>query len=250
MIRFTVGVFILLVFFPACTSLKKEEALAPFKMETFKVESEGGCSSDTIACASFEVIYPTFPDLNEKVKGELQNSINKMIDGKEGKTIEEKGRDFISDFKKFEAELPDNELGWSSSTNVSVLIYSDSLISLQVDTDVFTGGAHGSHLVRYINIEPQTSRPFLLDSFLKPGYMEFLREAGEEEFRAERELGPEVSLEEAGFSFPDNRFSLNDNYGFSKEGIVFFFNGYEVAAYAEGPTAIVIPYEKLVGWYK
>jgi hypothetical protein len=80
--------------------------------------------------------------------------------------------------------------------------------------------------------------------------MEFLREAGEEEFRAERELGPEVSLEEAGFSFPDNRFSLNDNYGFSKEGIVFFFNGYEVAAYAEGPTAIVIPYEKLVGWYK
>jgi hypothetical protein len=249
MIRFVVGVFVIAIFVAGCTSLKKEEVLAPFKMETVKIESEGGCTSDTIACASFDVVYPSFPEMNEKVKSELQRLINNTVEGK-GNTLEQKGQDFISDFKKFQAEMPDNELGWSSSTDVSVLVYSDSLISLQVESDLFTGGAHGSHLVRYINIDPATGRPFLLDSFLRPGYAEFLREAGEIEFRNEHELNPGVSLEEAGFSFPNNQFSLNENYGFRKEGIVFFYNGYEVAAYAEGPTEIIIPYEKLAGWYK
>jgi hypothetical protein len=250
MIRLSVAVLGLAVFIGGCTSLKKEEVPAPFTMETFKVESEGGCASDSIACASFEVVYPIFPDMNEKIQGDLRNMINRMIEGEEGKTIEQKGQDFISDFKNFQTEMPDNELGWSSSTEVSVLVYSDSLLSLQVESDVFTGGAHGSHLVRFINIDPATGRPYLLDSFLRPGYIEFLGEVGEEEFRKERELDPGVSLEEAGFSFPENQFFLNGNYGFRKEGIVFFYNGYEVASYADGPTEIIIPYERLVGWYK
>jgi hypothetical protein len=249
MIRFVVGFLVIAIFVAGCTSLKKEESLAPFTFKTYKVESAGGCS-DSVACATFEVVYPVFPEMNEKVSAELLRLINNQIEGDEGKVLEQKGMDFILSFKKFQTEMPDNELGWSSSTDVSVLVYSDSLISLQVETDAFTGGAHGSHVVRYINIDPATGHPYLLDSFLRPGYAEFLREEGEAEFRNERELEPGVSLEEAGFSFPNNQFSLNENYGFRKEGIVFFYNGYEVAAYADGPTAIVIPYEKLAGWYK
>jgi hypothetical protein len=54
-----------------------------------------------------------------------------------------------------------------------------------------------------------------------------------------------VSSEELGPPF-----TLNDNYGFRKEGIVFFYNVYEIGSYAEGPTEILIPYERLEGWLK
>jgi hypothetical protein len=41
---------------------------------------------------------------------------------------------------------------------------------------------------------------------------------------------------------------MNDNYGFTTQGIVFVFNSYEIASYAEGPTEILIPYEKIRDW--
>jgi hypothetical protein len=57
-----------------------------------------------------------------------------------------------------------------------------------------------------------------------------------------------ASLLEHGFEFPRNKFKLNDNYGFTRDGIVFVFNSYEIASYAEGPTEIIIPYKKIRDW--
>jgi hypothetical protein len=235
-----------------CSTLK-EEVLPTYDMKSFLLESQPGCESDTVACAKFLVEYPHFTNLDTLANASIKKNIEFWLAGGaegEPKPMEVMGSDFMRDYGQFQRDMPDYGLGWNFTARVQVLVASDSLISLQVDVESFTGGAHGSYTTNYINVDPKTGTPYLLDSFLKPGYEEVLNELGERDFRRQRDLEGSVSLEEAGFNFPANQFRLNDNYGFRKEGIVFFFNSYEIAAYVEGPTEILIPYEELREWYK
>lgn len=77
------------------------------------------------------------------------------------------------------------------------------------------------------------------------GHEADLNRIAEKEFRKVREMKPEESLEDAGFWFENNKFSLNDNFAITEEGLIFYFNSYKVAApYAAGPTEIVLNYRE------
>jgi hypothetical protein len=89
-----------------------------------------------------------------------------------------------------------------------------------------------------------------LDNFFKPGYNDVLTNLGNKIFRQARQLADTASLSDNYFEFPEDKFQLNKNYGFKKEGIVFFYNSYEIAPYAAGPTEVVIPYEELKEWVR
>ena len=68
----------------------------------------------------------------------------------------------------------------------------------------------------------------------------------EEAFRQARELTPGESLSEAGF-FWGEPFQLPENWALTADGLYFFYNPYEVAAYAMGITEFTIPRAKLPG---
>jgi hypothetical protein len=245
--------FLLVSLLISCSQLaKKEESKPEYEMKSFHAESES-CKTDSIACATFDFTYPVFPKLDSNVQKVLADQLNLIVNNREQTkvtSIEEQGNAFIHDFAEMKNDVPDLGLGWYFKSDADVLIAADTLISVQVNVDMFTGGAHGMYNTHFINIDPKTGALYLIDSFLKPGYADYLTELGEEEFRKEQELSDTSSLEEAGFGFSEGKFQLNENYGFRKEGIVFFYNSYEVAAYATGPTEIIIPYEKLRGWFK
>ena len=73
---------------------------------------------------------------------------------------------------------------------------------------------------------------------------------GEQIFRQVKEIPDTASLNENYFEFADDTFQLNKNYGFRKEGIVFYYNNYEIAPYAAGPSEVLIPYERIREWLK
>nr|MCU0409966.1 RsiV family protein [Bacteroidales bacterium] len=75
-----------------------------------------------------------------------------------------------------------------------------------------------------------------------PGYENELNNTAEKIFRAEKQLSPDANLESEGFWFEGNKFYLNKNFGIKNDGLVFYFNSYEIAPYAMGPTEIKIPY--------
>lgn len=60
-----------------------------------------------------------------------------------------------------------------------------------------------------------------------------------------KQLGPDDDLGSAGFWFENNKFSLNDNFLILDSGLVFYYNNYEITAYAFGPTELEIPYTKI-----
>lgn len=236
------------------TREESESKALTFDMKTVRIESKGGCRSDSVACASFEVIYPEFYDLKPEVKEKLNKSINRAIayDNPEADefSIEEMGNQFVNDFDTFQSEFSENQFGWYFKTNFEVLFNADTLISLSAGSEFFTGGAHGGYTVYYVNMDPETGNPVTLQNVLKPGFENILNQAGEQAFRKVRELAPDDDFAEQGFEFPDGKFTLNENYGFKAEGIVFFFNSYEIAPYAMGPTEVLIPWESLVEFRK
>jgi hypothetical protein len=68
---------------------------------------------------------------------------------------------------------------------------------------------------------------------------------GEAEFRKLKELTKEADLGQAGFWFENNKFYLNDNFLITDSSLVFYYNNYEITAYAFGPTEIILPYSKI-----
>jgi hypothetical protein len=237
------------------TKTEERKVAISYEMKTFRLESKGGCSdNDTLACASFEINFPVFTGLPQPVLDSLAKEIAMSVSTgnpeMDSLSFEQDGRTFIAEFESFRAESPDFTMGWTFDATVEVSVNGDSLLSLVATNESFTGGAHGSYGTYFINLDPKTGKKITLSDLLKPGYESALIKAGEEEFRSSLEMSDSIIYSEEGYEFADDIFSLNDNYGFTKEGIRFVFNIYEIAPYALGAQDFVIPYEKMKDWLK
>jgi hypothetical protein len=239
----------------ACTKKgEKTERVITFQNKTFRVESPGGCKTDSLQCAFYEVTYPIFTGLDTAVAIQLKRDIDGTVSmgnpEAEGKAMEQIGAEFVQDYEDFRKESPDVPGGWYYKGHVTVETLIDTLLSLSVHEEYYAGAAHGSYGVYYINVNPRTGAEFTLGHLLRRGYQEALLKAGEKAFRHVRNLADTASLNANYFEFTDDKFQLNQNYGFKKEGIVFYYNNYEIAAFATGPTEILIPYEEIKDWLK
>lgn len=250
-----VGVFALL--FISCDVKEKKGEVSQqitFEMKTFKQESGSGCIGDSIVCASYEVAYPVFSGLDSAVANKIHQQITAMVSmgnpEMEGKPMDSIAADFFAGFEQFGAEMEGEVMGWYYGATATVEVLTDSLISISVQDEYFTGGAHGGSGVYYFNINPKTGAEFTLDNFFKEGYKQPLTSLAEGLFRKERELADTASFSENGFEFPEDQFQLNQNYGFTKEGIVFYYNNYEVGPYVLGPTQVMVSYTILQDWIR
>lgn len=252
--KYVSGLIICVVLFSCETKTEKKETPVSFETQTFRVESKGGCQVDTLQCAYFEVTYPEFSGMDTSVSRLVKQRIDAAVSlgnpESQGQSMEQIGEIFIQDYDDFKSEIPDAFGGWHYTAKVTVEVLTDSLLSLSVNDAYYTGGAHGGSGVYFININPKTGAEFTLDNFLKPGYNEILTSLGNKAFRQTRQLTDTASLNESYFEFPEDKFELNKNYGFKQEGIVFFYNSYEIAPYAAGPTEVLIPYDQLKDWIK
>jgi hypothetical protein len=254
--RYVLSVACIALALSSC-NLKKEESkpVVPvsFEMKAVNVQSPGGCVSDTAVCARYAVTYPVFHGLDSLAAKRIQQKIDSAITlgYAEGKlqTIEENGNVFVEQFESFKRETPDLTMGWSFEGKIEVQLLTDTLISLSVNTNDFTGGAHPNASRIFINTRPEGTS-VKLDNVLKPGYQSVLAQEGEKAFRAERKLTADASLSENFFEFENDQFKLTDNYGFTATGIEFYFNSYEIAPYAAGPTRVFIPYTSIKDWLK
>jgi hypothetical protein len=254
MMRYVGVILILSVLHYSCSREIEKVAPVSYDMKTFRAESKGGCKADTLQCAYFQVTYPEFSGLDTAVVSLIKRKMDAAVSlgnpESQGQSMQQIGEIFILDFDDFKSEIPEAFGGWHYKANIAVEVLTDTLLSLSVHDEYYTGGAHGGSGVYFININPNTGSEFTLDNFLKPDYSEGLTLLGNRVFRETRELADTVSLSESYFDFPENKFELNKNYGFKKEGIVFYYNNYEIAPYSAGPTEVLIPYEDLREWIR
>lgn len=222
---------------------------AVFQVETLSFEKGiDGCKPESQNCTHVKLAYPVLSggekEGRDKLNHEIRDFAFRNMDDSIAKDGEGWAAAFFTEFKQFGSQIP---AAWDESRDIQVIANTPRVFSLSMEMEGYSGGAHPNTRTDYRSYDPKTGKRYELGEWFKKGYETPLQALGEKAFRKARHLSAEVDLNDAGFTF-DQGFQLNDNYAATPEGLVFYFNPYEIASYADGPTELVIPYSDLKDW--
>ncbi|MDG1571655.1 DUF3298 domain-containing protein [Robiginitalea sp. M366] len=159
-------------------------------------------------------------------------------------TIEEAISGFGESYRELAAAFPEETMGWEATIEGLVQYESAALLTLSLDGYVFTGGAHGlSHRILLNFDKGRAEELDAEDLLLDPAGF---RELAESAFRATYGIGAEAPINSTGFMFEGDRFHLPENFGFLPEGVLLYYNPYEVASFADGPLEVLIPFDQAI----
>lgn len=190
------------------------------------------------ACPYIEVELVQFGDK------ELAALVEKTLAGMV--SIDEKQPAFsnISELSKF--FWPKTEDHWNIYLHSKVLRQYKNLLVMQLDSDTYSGGAHGIAATRYLNINRENQQVLTLADVLEPGKdAEFWQKV----------QGLHLEWQKAnGLTDPDlNKtwpFIKTDNFALTEQGLTVKYQSYDIAAYAFGQPEFTVPYTQLNGIVK
>ncbi|MEP2772720.1 MAG: DUF3298 domain-containing protein [Fulvivirga sp.] len=235
-----------LLFLISCTPTAKDEADKQDQEPKLTIDSDsikrrfGECKADSsIYCTQVNFTYPVFDgssvalSLNEVFEKEalqvyLKDSINS--------NLASHADDFVADYKSIKERF-DKAFGWQSSLNSQVVRSDSNLLVIETIVEVYTGGAHGIYEVYYLNLAADSGKALRLKDVFTPGYDSYLNKL----IKSKIGDANDVSLEGTYY---------NSNFGLLEDGVKFYYNAYEIAPYASGPTEILISYQDLDGILK
>jgi len=238
------------VFF-SCGSKSSTENDLKFELITYQKQSDGcdGVRDDN--CAKIKIEFPRITSFkNDIVKNKINNTIAKLFSINEIINTEEIDFDaemnrFIEEYESFIKEFPDSYQSWFIERTGEVRLNMGNIFSIDFMEYSFTGGAHPNTFVEFKNFNLSNGEEITLDEIISADKQNELTTIAETEFRKLKELTPEADLGQAGFWFENNKFYLNDNFLITDSSLVFYYNNYEITAYAFGPTELEIPYSKI-----
>ncbi len=152
---------------------------------------------------------------------------------------------FEKNYNDFKKEFPDAPGCWEVDLQGDTVLTTSKMLFYQLDHYAFVGGAHPNSFTSFHAFDAKTGEEVEMKSFVQDSVA--LMNLVETKFRELEKLTPEVNLEDAGYFLADHKFFLPANYVFTQDGILFYYNPYEIAAYARGAIDFTIPYEELKG---
>lgn len=218
----------------------------------YKVESinrtSGPCEVDSLSnqCAIFMVEYPVITGMISKsaITKINQNIKSDIFDyafiSEKPETFESLIKEISSEYAKILIDYPDYKASWSMEINSDILYQDSSYISVASTIFSYTGGAHPNAYQVYRSYDLSTGEPIGLKDILIPDFEDELNEAAEIEFRMLKEIPPSQALKEKGYFFEGDTFTLNNNFAIINKSLIFYFNPFEIAPYAVGPTELEI----------
>lgn len=243
-------VLLLFIFLNGCSTKNTDDFKIQYGMKKFE-RTFGSCDSTGAGCAKIlfefpEIKYAYTESVKDSISRQIQNTLlSNYTVGANINSLDSLSKLFFFDYQDMSKDFPGYNLPWELNNTISVIYNDNSIVSLQSEFYHFTGGAHGNSGVYFANFNSLDGRKLNLSDLLVSNYEVELNKIAEEIFRKNKELSSEENLQEAGFWFEGNKFALNNNYGIKSDGLVFYFNSYEIAAYAMGPTEILIPYKQI-----
>ncbi|HKJ33703.1 MAG TPA: DUF3298 domain-containing protein [Balneolales bacterium] len=242
-------------------SQTNHESIFPLQQDTLQYKTIP-FYRDSKDCKNCKVrVHFVYPKILHARTFAVRDSLNKEIrdfmfgsvyTGKETESPEDIFQNMVQEYdtllKKF-PRYPQN-IKWYLYRNVKIIHHTSDYISVVMNENVFTGGAHPLSTRFYNSYDNRTGHRLNLNEIIKPGMMDSLLSVSEKIFRSTRSISPDSTLGQAGFWFDNNRFTLNNNFALSSKGLVFYYNPYEIAPYAWGPTQFIIPRDKVKRFLK
>ncbi|AXT18757.1 DUF4163 domain-containing protein [Flavobacteriaceae bacterium AU392] len=183
--------------------------------------------------------------LNSKIQNHIANTLNYVEDYIENLKLETAIEVFNNEYSSFKANFEDSELIWEAIFDGEITYQSSEIISIPITSYLNTGGAHGSLNVTFLNFDPESGNLLSFEEFIEDinGFKTLAKTYFEKKFG----ITNDKSFED--YFFGQN-FLLPENIGFNDEGILLFYNVYEIASYTDGPTEFTIPFDEVQSYLK
>ncbi|GAA4275145.1 DUF4163 domain-containing protein [Aquimarina gracilis] len=239
--------FGILLVIKACNT---EESFT-FEKQNVAVEKLLDCKDDD--CASLDINLLKIIDdkpVCKKINTEIEKvacAILNVGENKPQETVKAAVVEFNESYKDMRVEFPDEIPPYEVSITSELSFQCKSMVSVIMDSYVFTGGAHGYGGISFINIETKTGKRIPNKDLFKR-YSDFITYA-EKVFRSKFEILENESINSTGFFFEDEKFSLPENIGFTNTEVILYYNPYEISSYAEGPVEIKIKKEDVASYF-
>lgn len=212
---------------------------------------------DSSDCTSFYLSYPVFAKklFSSVAVDSINASVYRQMAGPEAKTTEQLADEFFEGYKSYIAdrleiarEESDSTMagfipGWYYNAECFVVVNGPKLIVTGLKFSQFEGGAHGLYGMSYSNYDMATGRMLTLDDVFSDTLA--LDKKMTELFIGQKELDANIPLSEQGYFIDNNLLPLTQNFALTPEGVVFYYNVYEIAPYSDGPSCVKVPYEEL-----
>lgn len=129
-----------------------------------------------------------------------------------------------------------------SRVDVNKLLFTKTVKSFSIYKYSYTGGAHGNYSTSLMNFDVNGYELMLRDITTD---IEMLTNIGRQEFYSMFDLDKEKPINKQGYWFDRDEFYLPDNFAFTEDYLLFVYNPYEVASYAQGEIELRLPYSKI-----
>lgn len=234
---------------------------SPLSFETTVFErADGVCQGDTTPCFTIRVQYPSAVAGSDTVRLAINTALSHYVYSslaghladttKRSQSLDSLAAVLCAEYRNFVQETGDDGFvtPWEITIGGKVLHKSASAITIELSTYSYMGGAHPNYWITYQNFYPSSGALLSLAEIAEDSVQ--LSALAEQEFRRSQNLTPHEDLEKAGYWFDNNVFSLPRNFALTHKGLLFLYNPYEVASYAQGPIEVLIPYSRLQGILK
>ncbi len=166
------------------------------------------------------------------------NSNYELLDN----TITNKISNIISDFKSNLNTTIKQDITYTLDIFYEKYEYKD-ILSYVFHIDEYLGGAHPSHNIWTISYDKQNNKIIDINTLIdkNSNILNIFSELSRKEFLYNKNIVDTNMMLEG--TKPNKENFLN--FAFSKEGLILFFEYYQIAPYSSGEFSLVIPYNKL-----
>lgn len=150
---------------------------------------------------------------------------------------------FINSYEKLQKDFPKDKFGWEADIKGIVKYQSENVINIEINHYTYTGGAHGYQGLRSLLFNPTTGKTISNNELFKDRAA--FKAFAEKKFRAKYKIPAPKSINSTGLMFEKETFHLPQNIFFTDNGLLLYYNSYEVASYADGTKELLLPYTEV-----
>jgi len=218
-----------------------------FENQTYNKKSSLACNDDcpeiTVSIPEAQGAAVVMDSINTKVFSVLKEIVYFGEKPYTSKDYDGLLTAFIGSYEKLKTEFPKDEFGWEAKIEGSVIYQSDSILNIEINHYTYTGGAHGYQGLRSLLFDPKTGQSIDNAQLFKD--QNAFKAFAEKKFRSKFKIPVNHSINATKFMFEGDQFQLPLNIFYTNDGLLLYYNRYEIASYADGPKELLLPYDEI-----
>ena len=203
-------------------------------------------------CPEITITVP-FAKGNSKTDRTINETIEKEIvklllfqDNDEVQGLDKALTSFNASYAELKNRFDQAQKPWEVKIKGDLVFEDKKLLTIEVNSYLFTGGAHGYSAKTFLNFDKK--KGIALKNWQLFESQRAFKKFAETKFREQEAIPATASINYTGLMFEKDSFHLPQNIGFTSEGLKLLYNPYEVASYGDGQIVLTLPFDEIEGF--